>query len=104
MNKVERKQRDFTPAWREAMRLMFLARGVKATGKPMWAKPQRQSLAQIADALVKLRQIGVPYEFLWAEAGASPEQIVEWTGLRGLPSNPPPGATASDAPPAAPAA
>lgn len=84
ISKVTRKQKDFGPAWREVMRLLLRANGVDvpkpedSMGETKWAPVMEPSIPGLADALVKLKDIGVPYEFLWRKLGATPEETAEW--------------------------
>ena len=94
VNKAERKQLDFGETWEEAMRLAFRwralwrrnhkdiegavldeIRGTDMAAETIWRNPESRSPAVVADALVKLRAIGVPEETLWERAGFTPRQI-----------------------------
>jgi len=45
----------------------------------VWADLESRSLAQVADALVKLAKVGVPNEYLWSKLpGATPQDIDRW--------------------------
>lgn len=73
--KVRRKMLHFGEAWEEVMRL--------ATGKPLdtgdgetrWGDPENRSHAELADALVKAKMIGIPEEMLWERFGLSSKEI-----------------------------
>jgi hypothetical protein len=110
VSKVEKKILDFSDPWEEAMRLAFLAkddptRGREMAAHTMWRDPEKKSLSELADYGVKLRSIGVPYEFIWPTLGFTPEDIRRMKELTGLPDRPPPGAITGDTLPAsAPAA
>lgn len=81
--KVERKWDDFGPRWREVMRLALQADGVTVpkdaeVGLPKWQPITKPSIAAVADALVKLKDLNVPFEWLWTQLGASPEEAADW--------------------------
>ena len=82
ISKVERKQGDFGPSWREVMRLALQAKRIQVpkdvTGTTKWAPVQKPSIAALADALAKLQPLGVPFEWIWQQIGATPEEAVEW--------------------------
>jgi hypothetical protein len=65
----------------------------------MWSDPERTSLAELVDASVKKRTLGIPLEVIWLELGYTPDQISEMKRLAGLPDRPPPGATTANVPP-----
>jgi hypothetical protein len=78
--KVKRRQRFFGESWEEMLRLALLMqedpRASDVSCETLWADPESRSDAQVADALVKLAQIGVPAEMLWELSGFfSPQQI-----------------------------
>lgn len=101
--RVKRKQLDFSDGLEETMRLAFRAMGdnKKASlmgAETIWRDPESRAPGVIADSLVKKRQIGVPLEILWEEAGYTPQQIERMKRLANLPDRPPPGATTANVP------
>lgn len=99
-SKVKGKQKSFSTGWEDVMRLAFLAMGDEANAKAvsaevMWADAESRTLAQIADPIIKLRQVlGVPLEACWAMLpGVTPQMIEEWKQLAGLPDRAPSGGT-----------
>jgi hypothetical protein len=99
--RVKRKHIDFSDSLEEAMRLAFRAvgdtdRAGTLDAETIWRDPESRAPGVIADSLVKKRQIGVPLEVLWEEAGYSPQQIERMKRLANLPDRPPPGATTAD--------
>lgn len=66
---------------REVNRLVALAQGDEAkakavrSGTTVWADIQFRSLAQKVDALVKLRQIGFPLEWIAEQYGLEPHEV-----------------------------
>jgi hypothetical protein len=89
--KVKRKMKNFSPAWEEALRLAFLAKGDprgQQRAETVWADPEQRIRAARVDAAVKMSTIGVPQDAIWEEIGASPSQIDRWHDMRkamGLP-------------------
>jgi hypothetical protein len=99
--KVRERQRWFGEAWEEALRLGLQLEGRDMAGaeraEVLWANPESRSEVQLADALVKLAEVGFPIERLMKIYGLSPEEIREDVALRGLPRRPV-GATADTTP------
>ncbi|MGR7002802.1 phage portal protein [Yinghuangia aomiensis] len=88
VKKVEEKQLWFGHALREVFRLICLARGEKARasavsgGKVVWGDVESRNVSQLADALLKLKQIGFPFEYLAARFGLTPTEITEVVSMR----------------------
>ena len=106
--KVKRKQLWYGETWEEAMRLAFAYRGdlVRASAvdvETIWADPESRTEGELVDALLKMRQLGVPITALWARWGASPQQIQQWSRDIGLPERGDPGNPITE-PPAPPPA
>ena len=93
VSKCRRKILFYSDPWEEAMALALGAEPAEVDS--LWANPERTSLAELVDASVKKRTLGVPLEELWLEMGYTPEQIKDMRRLAGLPDRPPPGAAAS---------
>lgn len=78
VNKVKEFQRFSTTPARDHFRLMAKVRGEErlaaamALATPTWANAGIRSDAQMADALLKKRQIGYPFEYLLELDGLSP--------------------------------
>jgi hypothetical protein len=101
--KVKRKQVSYGEAWEEAMRLAFAYRGdtlrAEATDtETIWAEPEARSEGELVDALLKMRQLGVPITELWRRYGATPQEIERWAGLINLPLRQDVGNPVTDAP------
>lgn len=68
---------------REAFRLIALQLGERdlaeacRVGTPAWADPANRSDAQAADAMLKRKTVGYPFQYLLQEAGKSPVEISE---------------------------
>ncbi|WP_431772191.1 phage portal protein [Streptomyces cucumeris] len=83
VKRVEEKQLWFGRALRELFSLIALAQGdeekAKATraGSLIWAETESRSQAQLADALLKLKQIGFPFEWLALRYGLTPAEVVD---------------------------
>lgn len=88
VKKAGEKQLWFGQALREVFRLIALARGEDAkadalrAGSVLWADTQSRNIAQLTDSLLKLRQIGFPFEFLAARYGLSPSEIADVVAMR----------------------
>jgi hypothetical protein len=88
IKRVEEKQIWFGQALREMFRLIALAQGndtkaaAVAGGRILWKDAESRSHAQLADALLKLRQIGFPFEWIALKYGLTPTEIVEMLDMR----------------------
>jgi hypothetical protein len=97
--KCRRKQVAYGEAWEEAMRLAFAYKGDDMRAKAfdaevIWSDPESRSQGELVDALLKMRELNVPYEALWSRWGASPQEIERWKELMNLPARgPDPNAT-----------
>lgn len=99
--KARRAHVDFGEPWEEAHRLAFGWRAIwrrergddagaaadheRATAtdaEMVWRDPENRAPGVVADSLVKKRQIGVPEEMLWEEAGYSPQQVRRMRAMR----------------------
>lgn len=76
-----------TPALREVYRLVALAMGDEALARQVrlatisWMNPEIRSEAQLADALMKKKQMGYPLEYLMELDGLEPLEIERVMGL-----------------------
>jgi hypothetical protein len=80
VSKVVRRQISFGGAWEEVMRIAGLMTGnaqlAEARAAEMiWGNPETRSDAQLADAVLKKSQVGVPWRTLMEDLGYSPQQI-----------------------------
>ncbi|MFJ9027573.1 phage portal protein [Streptomyces sp. NPDC102274] len=88
VKRVEEKQLWYGQALREAFALIALAQGndAKATalraGQMLWADAESRSQAQQADALVKLKTIGFPFEFLALRYGLTPAEVADVVAMK----------------------
>ncbi|WP_329544701.1 phage portal protein [Streptomyces sp. NBC_01356] len=88
VKRVEEKQIWFGQALREMFRLIALAQGNDAKanaiagGRLLWADAESRSQAQMADALLKLKQIGFPFEWLALRFGLTPTEVVDLVAMR----------------------
>ncbi|MEV7422862.1 phage portal protein [Streptomyces sp. NPDC091212] len=88
VKKAQEKQLWFGVALREVFRLIALARGETglsrglAGGQLMWADAESRNQNQAADAMLKLRQIGFPFEWLALRYGLSPTEVADLVKLR----------------------
>lgn len=93
VDRVKLKQPGLGDGWKEAMRVAFLAigdqRGAADTIEVIWQDPETHSVAQVADALVKMRAgLSVPLEMCWQMLGWSPQQIQQAKAMMNLPASP----------------
>jgi hypothetical protein len=83
VKRVEEKQLWYGQALREMFALIALAQGNQAKGKALragqvlWADTESRSQSQLADALLKLKQIGFPFEFLALRYGLTPAEVTD---------------------------
>ncbi|QVQ55062.1 phage portal protein [Spiractinospora alimapuensis] len=88
VKRTEEKQLWFGQGLREAFRLIALAQNDEAkaraltSGRVLWADAESRSHAQLADALLKLRQIGFPFEFIASRYGLTPTEIADVLAMR----------------------
>jgi hypothetical protein len=78
--KVKRKQQHFGTAWEEVMRLCGLVIGEPALStstqsEVIWADPESRTESEHVDAMVKLRALDLPPEFIWERLGLTPTEI-----------------------------
>ncbi|KUN92043.1 phage portal protein [Streptomyces caeruleatus] len=73
---------------REVARLIALAKGEDAkaealrSGRVLWADTESRSHAQMADALLKMKQLGFPFEWLALRYGLTPTEVAEVVKMR----------------------
>jgi hypothetical protein len=88
VKRVEEKQIWFGQALREMFRLVALAQGNTAKadaiagGRVLWADAESRSHSQLADALLKLKQIGFPFEWIALKYGLTPTEIVDMLKMK----------------------
>jgi hypothetical protein len=84
--KVRERMLHFGEAWERVIRLCFAVKRDKrrfAYGmETVWKDPEYRTEAQHIDALLKLKQLNVPEEQLWADAGYSAAQIQTFREMR----------------------
>jgi hypothetical protein len=88
VKRVDEKKLWTGQGLREVAQLMALARGedkkAKAlrAGSVLWADSESRSYAQLADALVKLKDIGFPFEWLALRYGLTPTEVADVVAMR----------------------
>jgi hypothetical protein len=88
VKRVDEKKLWYGQALREVARLILLARGEDAKAKAMragavlWADSESRSYAQLADALLKLKDIGFPFEWLALRYGLTPTEVANAVAMR----------------------
>jgi len=85
--KVKDKHIDFGEGHEEAMRLAFKLMGdterASATdAETIWRDPESRTWGQLVDGLVKLKDLNIPDEILWARAGFTPVEISRMKALQ----------------------
>lgn len=114
--KVRKTFRPTGEGWEELERLAFAYEGdseraARTDAEVIWGDPESRTESEHVDALVKLKDIGVPQEQLQEDAGYSPQQRARFKAMKAAealegalfgPPQPPPGAPGPPAPPAPP--
>lgn len=84
--KVRERMLHFGEAWERVIRLCFAIKGDDRADsfsmETIWRDPEYRTEAQHIDALLKLKQLNVPEEQLWSDAGYSPTQIERFREMR----------------------
>lgn len=82
VSKVRLRSLHIGEAWEEVMRTALGLIGNPAAAEVgaevVWRDFETRSIAQLADALLKLKDIGVPTEVLWEKWGATQTEIARW--------------------------
>lgn len=88
VKKADEKKLWFGAGLRIGGELIALARGETAkakaiaAGRVLWADSESRNIAQLTDSLLKLRQIGFPFEFLARRFGLTPTEVTELVEMR----------------------
>lgn len=88
VKRVDEKKLWFGQGLREVARLILLAQGKEAeaeamrSGRVLWADSESRSHAQMADALLKLKQLGFPFEWLALRYGLTPTEVADVVAMR----------------------
>ncbi|MFI2367294.1 phage portal protein [Streptomyces sp. NPDC018833] len=88
VQRVDEKKLWFGQGLREMARLIALAKGEDAkasalrSGRVMWADSESRSHAQMADALLKLKQLGFPFEWLALRYGLTPTEVADMMEMK----------------------
>ncbi|MFF0426900.1 phage portal protein [Streptomyces sp. NPDC004520] len=88
VQRVDEKKLWFGQGLREVASLIALAQGQDAkaralrSGRVLWADSESRSHAQMADALLKLKQLGFPFEWLALRYGLTPTEVSDVMALR----------------------
>ncbi|MFE0773906.1 phage portal protein [Streptomyces sp. NPDC058861] len=84
--KVRERMLYFGEAWEAVIRLCFAVKRDKRAKayamETVWRDPEYRTEAQHIDALLKLKQLNVPEEQLWSDAGYTPSQISSFREMR----------------------
>ncbi|MGE4424987.1 MAG: phage portal protein [Solirubrobacteraceae bacterium] len=79
--RARRKHRWCGESWEQTMRLSFRVMDLEEmaiAAETVWKDPETASEATRVDALLKLRQLGLPIEAIWELYGASPQLAKRW--------------------------
>lgn len=88
VKRCQEKQLWFGQALREVFQLIALAQGNDAkarairSGTVLWADTESRNTAQLSDSLLKLRQLGFPFQWLAAKYGLTPPEVVDLMAMR----------------------
>lgn len=88
VKRVDEKKLWFGQGLREMARLIALAKGdtrkpeALRSGQVLWADSESRSHAQMADALLKLKSIGFPFEWLALRFGLTPTEVADVVAMR----------------------
>lgn len=84
--KAKERMLHFGESWEQAMRMAFKVmddpRSEEWAAETIWGDPEHRSQGALADALLKLKGIGVPDKQLQEEYGFSPTQIARFKEMR----------------------
>jgi len=85
--KVRQRFRGVEPGLENACALAYKIAGhgdLEAEGRrveTIWRNPEFRTEGELVDALVKMRDVGVPEEALWERWGATPAEIRRWKAM-----------------------
>lgn len=88
VKRTEEKTEHFGRALREVFRLVALAQGDQAkarqvrVGRMLWKDVETRSEAQLADQLLKLRDVGFPFPYLAERYGLDPTEVARIMEMR----------------------
>ncbi|MFE3495271.1 phage portal protein [Streptomyces sp. NPDC059175] len=88
VKRCDEKHLWFGQGLREMARLIALAKGETAkaeamrSGRVLWADTESRSHAQMADALLKLKQLGFPFEWLALRYGLTPTEVADVLAMK----------------------
>ncbi|MFE0270822.1 phage portal protein [Streptomyces sp. NPDC058992] len=88
VKRVEEKHLWYGHGLREVARLIALAKGEMGkaealrSGRVLWADVESRSHAQMADALLKLKQLGFPFEWLALRYGLTPTEVADVVAMK----------------------
>ncbi len=89
VSKVKERIRYVTPAMRHLYSLVAIAQGASqerlnaiSAGTCLWDDVQYRSESQMADAMLKMKQVGFPFEYIAERYGLDPEEVSRIMDLR----------------------
>lgn len=77
ISKVKDRMVEFGESWEQVNRLgaLYLDRELPLDSEIIWADPESRSMAELADAAVKKKSVGVPWEQLMVDLDYTPTEI-----------------------------
>lgn len=86
IKKVRQRQLVFGEAVETALRYALIMEGEDPKDweniEVIWQDPRVRSDGQVGDFAVKMQAVGVPQEAIWAELGATPQMIQQWSEMQ----------------------
>lgn len=84
---VRRKMRTFGGAWEDVMKLALLVRNGELSKQEdqlecQWRNPENRTEAELVDAAIKRKGVGIPDEQLWEDLGYTESQIKRMRKMR----------------------
>lgn len=88
VSKARAAMRHAGEAWEQTLRLAFLAidandrRGQEQDSETIWTDPENRTEAEHIDAVLKMKGLDLPPEFLWQRAGLTQNEIARVLAMR----------------------
>lgn len=87
ITKTERHRDQFSESWEEVMRLALEVEGDPraddTSSMVIWSDIEQRTWGQTVDAVLKMKQLGVPTEALWSMLpNVTPQDIARWKTIR----------------------
>lgn len=84
VSKLGERETEYGESWERVYRLVgkLMGEPVDPGCEVVWRDPQFRTLAEMADAILKLRQAGVPWRAAMEYLGVSPQEVDRWEAMR----------------------